>query len=234
MKDSNPYLVPGSIIVAGLLLALAIYFSGGTTTTSKSNNPNATSQHPESPNIKIESVDQSDHIRGSFDAPVKIVEFSDLECPFCQKIHGTLQQVVDEYDGQVAWIYRHAPLASLHSKAQREAEASECAAELGGNDIFWAYIDRIFEITPANNGLLDSQLPEVAEFVGIDVSEFNSCLESGKYADKVKAQLEDAFNAGLQGTPHSVVIAPNGELFPIIGAQSYETIKVVVDNALDN
>src|SRR3989338_2531696 len=94
-----------------------------------------------------------DHLRGDPKATVKVVEFSDLECPFCKNFHRTMQQVMSEYSGQVAWVYRHFPLDSLHSKARKEAEASECAAELGGNDGFWAYVDKLFEITPSNNGL---------------------------------------------------------------------------------
>ena len=101
----------------------------------------------------VRQVTDSDHLRGDPKAKVKVVEFSDLECPFCKRFHVTMQQVIEEYDGKVAWIYRHFPLDSLHSKARKEAEASECAAELGGNDGFWAYIDKLFEITPSNNGL---------------------------------------------------------------------------------
>lgn len=233
MNKQNPYLIPGSIILAGLFMAGALYFSGvGQTTPTANigdNNPG-----PQAEEINIAPVNEDDHIRGSFDAPVKIVEFSDLECPFCQRIHSTLQQIVDDYEGQVAWIYRHAPLTSLHPKAQREAEATECAAELGGNEAFWAYVDRLFTITPANNGLLDSQLPEIAEFIGLNRTEFLACLDSGKYKDEVEKDLADAFSSGLSGTPYSVVVAPNGELFPVGGAQPYESIKAIVDLALDN
>lgn len=241
-KNQNPYLIPGSIIIAGVFVAVALYLSGGGISNNNNNNAGTANRDdtnigrinpdPGSQDINMQPVSEDDYIKGSFDAPVKIVEFSDTECPFCKKIHSTLQQIVDDYDGQVAWIYRHAPLAQLHTKAQREAEAIECAGELGGNDGFWAYLDRLFEITPSNDGLLDSQLPEIAEFVGINRSAFLSCLDSGKYTDKVKSQLEDAFAAGLSGTPYSVVVAPNGELFPVSGAQPYASIKAIVDLAL--
>lgn len=105
----------------------------------------------ESSNVR--KVDDSDHLRGDPKASVKVVEFSDLECPFCKRFHLTMQQLMEGYSGKVAWVYRHFPLDSLHPKARKEAEASECAAELGGNDGFWAYIDKLFEITPSNNGL---------------------------------------------------------------------------------
>jgi len=100
-------------------------------------------------------------------APVKIVEFSDTECPFCKRFHTTMQQVVKDSNGQVAWVYRHFPLDQLHSKARKEAEATECAAELGGNEKFWAYLNRLMEVTPANDGLDLAELPVIAAYVGL-------------------------------------------------------------------
>lgn len=94
----------------------------------------------------IKPITGEDHIFGNSDAPIKIVEFSDLECPFCQKFHPTVKQIVEDYDGQVTWVYRHFPLESIHSYARPAAEASECVAELGGNDAFWQYLDLLFEV----------------------------------------------------------------------------------------
>src|SRR3989344_5485116 len=101
--------------------------------------------------------------------PIAIVEYSDLECPFCKTFQKTLHQIMDEYgeSGKVAWVYRHFPLAQLHTKAAKEAEATECAAELGGNAAFWKYADRLFEVTPSNNNLELSQLPVIAAEVGL-------------------------------------------------------------------
>ncbi|MGB6882161.1 MAG: thioredoxin domain-containing protein, partial [Microgenomates group bacterium] len=98
----------------------------------------------------IPEITEKDYIRGSKDARVFLIEYSDFECPFCKDFHETAQQIVDEYDGQVGWVYRHFPLDVLHAKARTEAIAAECAAELGGNDGFWAFIDKIYEITPSN------------------------------------------------------------------------------------
>lgn len=239
LQQNSQFLIPLSIIVAGIFIAAAVYFSGGSSGTNNvagTNQPGNTVD-PADPGVPAEivmrDVSKDDHIKGDFNAPVKIVEYSDMECPFCQKIHSTLQQIVDEYDGQVAWIYRHAPLEQLHPiKAQREAEASECAAELGGNTAFWAFTDRLFEITPSNNGLADSQLPEIAVYAGVNRTAFLKCLESGKYADKVQSDLEDSFSAGLQGTPYSVIIGPDGTKYPVSGAQPYEAFKATVDLAL--
>jgi|SRR6185436_4627347 len=104
-------------------------------------------------NIDMAPITPSDHSIGSLDADVVIVEYSDTECPFCKTIHPVLHEIVKQYGGKVAWVYRHFPLDSIHPKTRKEAEATECAAELGGNEVFWAYLDKIFENTPANNGL---------------------------------------------------------------------------------
>lgn len=94
--------------------------------------------------VKVAAVTDQDHIRGDIKAPVKIIEFSDLECPFCGRFHPTMQQAFNEYQGKVAWIYRHFPLESIHPTARPLAEASECAASIGGNDKFWEFIDTAF------------------------------------------------------------------------------------------
>ncbi len=186
----------------------------------------------------VKPVDGEDHILGSIDAPVKIVEFSDFECPFCKKFHLTMKRLMEEYgkDGRVAWVYRHFPLDSLHAKARKEAQASECANELGGNDAFWAYSDRLFEITPSNDRLDLALLPQIAQDIGLDRAKFEACLEGdargGKYADHIEADVRDATASGGTGTPYSVVIAANGETFPLNGAQPYAALKSIVEMAL--
>lgn len=184
---------------------------------------------PEDLSSRVAPVGKDDHIRGDKDAPVKIVEFSDLECPFCKRFHPTMKQVVDEYKGKVAWIYRHFPLDGLHSKARKEAEASECAAELGGNDKFWAYIDRVYERTPSNNGLDLTLLPQIAEDIGLNKAKFEECLSSGRTAARVAKDSADAVASGGQGTPYSVIITKDGKTYPVGGALPFESIKAAID-----
>jgi len=180
----------------------------------------------------LRPVTPRDHLRGSPDAPVKIVEFGDTECPLCKRFHPTLQRIVAEYPGKVAWVFRHYPVDEIHPKARKEAEATECAAELGGNDKFWAYLDRLYEITPSNDRLDPAELPRIAAHVGLDQKSFAQCLASGRHAQRVAEDVADALAAGATGTPYTVVIAPNGRLFAILGAQPYATVKLVVDIAL--
>lgn len=186
---------------------------------------------PSAGNIVIQPVTEEDYVRGNRDAQISVIEFSDLECPFCKRFHPTMQRVVEEYGGKVNWVYRHFPLTSIHPKAPKEAEAAECAGELGGNDGFWAYIDRLFEITPSNNGLDLSQLPQIAQDVGLNRQKFEECLNSGKYAQKVQDQYNQATAAGGRGTPYSVVVSGDRKI-PVSGAVPFEQIKAVIDPLL--
>lgn len=106
----------------------------------------------------LKPVSPDDHILGNKKAKIVIVEYSDLECPFCKVFHNTMHQVVEKSNGDVAWVYRHYPIPQLHKKAFREAEATECAWEQKGNDGFWKYMDKLFEITTSNDGLDESRL----------------------------------------------------------------------------
>ncbi len=180
----------------------------------------------------VPPVSAEDHIRGDAQAPVKLVEYSDLECPFCKSFHPTMQQVMDQYKGKVAWVYRHFPL-SFHQNAQKEAEATECANELGGNTAFWNYLDKIFERTTSNGtGFALNQLGPLAKEIGLDQVKFQSCLDSGKYAQHVADDMAGGAAAGVSGTPGTIAIASNGKTYPIEGAQPLAAVKAVIDIAL--
>lgn len=96
------------------------------------------------PNINITPYDEDkDWLRGDENAPISIIEFSDIDCPFCKRFHPTMKQVLEDYDGQVNWVYRHFPLPTLHPDAPRKAAAAECAGHIGGNNTFWAFVDSL-------------------------------------------------------------------------------------------
>lgn len=187
-----------------------------------------------STDIKMRPVSVDDHIIGNPNADLIIVEYSDPECPFCKVFHSTMRRVMDEYgkDGKVAWVYRHFPIDSLHPKARKEAEALECANELGGPSKFWQYTNLLYDTTTSNNSLDPAQLPIMAKAVGLDVSAFNTCLSSGKYAAKVQADYEDAIAAGGKGTPNSIIVSKDGTKTPVQGAQPYENLKGIIDALL--
>ncbi|MDP2656086.1 MAG: DsbA family protein [bacterium] len=192
--------------------------------------PSQLADNPSQPSasISIRGLQPDDHIYGDLKAEATMVVFTDLECPFCKKFHPTAKQVVDNYPGKINLVYRNFPLEQLHSKASKEAEATECAAELGGNDGYWKFVDRLFEITPSNDGLDPAKLPEIAKEIGLDQKKFQDCYDSGKYADKVNAQSQEGIAAGAEGTPYGVILI-SGQKIPIPGAVPFEQIKATLD-----
>ena len=232
-EKQKDYLLPASIIIAALFVSGAWIYTAGL----KNIEPKKTGQPAEkiAPNIEnILSVSDSDHIRGDKNAPVKIIEFVDMECPFCKRFHETMLSVINEYgaNGQVAWIYRHFPLKQLHPLAQKAAEASECAAKIGGNNAFWQYVDQYMASQSSEKDSISNNFTKIAENIGLNKSQFENCLNSGEFSDKIDAQAQDAVNSGAQGTPYSVIIAKNGKKYEINGAQPYEKVKAIIEEVL--
>ena len=174
-----------------------------------------------------------DHILGNKDATIALVEYSDFECPFCKSVHPTYQQVMKEYGSKVMMVYRHFPL-SFHQNAQKEAEASECVAELGGNDAFWKFHDYVFDKTTSNGtGFALDQLPVAAKAAGVDEAKFKTCLDSGKYAQLVQDEETTGGSAGVDGTPGNFVYnVKTKETTPIVGAVPFAQFKSAIDAAL--
>lgn len=177
------------------------------------------------------AITDDDHIYGNADADIFLVEYSDLECPFCQQFHTTAQQAVDEYDGRVAWVYRHYPLG-FHPNAEPAAQASECVAELRGNAAFWDYTTALFD--NQSTSLTRDGLIQNATQLGIRESDFVECIDSNRYADKVQQHLTEGSSAGVAGTPHTFVMSADGSLIGVInGAQPFSNVKATIDAALN-
>ncbi len=231
--------VPFAILIAGLLIAGAIYFNRATVAPGK-----ITVDDPKTSLANMDAfipVSSSDHIRGDISkADIIIVDYSDLECPYCKELHQTFATLYSENEksGKVAWVYRHFPI-SIHQKSIKEAEAAECVEELGGSKAFWNFVDVVFEITPSNDGLDMTKLPEIADQVGVDTAGFNSCLASGKYTQKIKDGYTNSLKlAGVEATPFSVLVV-RGKVIPLVdengeglGALPYSTLKALVDQFL--
>ena len=220
---TNALTMPIAVVIAGVLIAGAVIYSGKTSSSNTAVAPQQPVAQQTGDLEQMKPISKDDHIRGNPDAPVKIVEYSDPECPFCKRFHDTMKQVMDEYGktGKVAWVYRNFPLDQLHSKARNEAVAIECAGDQGGNDKFWAYADRLYEVTPSNNGLDPAELPKIAQYVGLDVGKFNTCLTSGKFTKHIEEDVQNATATGGNGTP-----------YPLSGAQPYASVKQLIDLAL--
>jgi len=164
------------------------------------------------------------YVKGNKDAPITIIEFSDFQCPFCERFYSdTLPQIIKNYvdTGKAKFVYKHFPLVSIHSSAQKAAEASECAGEQGK---FWEYHNTLFE----NQQSLDvASLKKYAVQLGLNSNKFNDCLDSGKYESKVNDDLKEGSAAGVTGTPAFFI---NGQ--KLVGAQPYESFKPVIDSEL--
>lgn len=218
--------IASAIIVAGVLIAGAILLKGQTSgvVAPRANAPELTS-------IKMRPVSADEHILGNPNAKVVIIEYSDTECPFCKVFHNTLHTTLDQ-NSDVAWVFRHFPIGSLHPKAFHEAEATECAWEQGGNDAFWKYLDEVFARTQSNNKLDVAELPKIASDMGLDVEAFNTCLESGKFAGKIEADMADGKAAGTTGTPYSLILRKGKVVDVIKGAQPLEQVTAKIQAAL--
>ncbi len=239
MKNSLLNL-PGAIVIAAVIIGGAIMWDKPISVSKNQNNFNQQ-------DTGFTPISKDEFIRGNPDAPIKIVEYSDTECPFCKRFHmTTMKDIVEQYikTGKIAWVYRHFPLNKpnadgfiLHKNAGKEAEAIECAGSLGGGEKFWAYIDRIYEITPSvtnetPEGLDQAELPKIAEYIGLDKDKFIGCLNSGKFSAKVEADYISGVNAGIQGTPYSILITKTGKSVNINGAYPFATLKTALDALL--
>jgi len=165
-------------------------------------------------------VNPEDHIKGDPAAPITILVFSDFQCPFCGNYHKTLQQALDNYPGKVRLLFKHFPLTG-HLQARPAAEASECAAEQGK---FWEFADGLFSNQEKLGGSL---YQELASNLGLNLSQFNECISSRKYKDKVEANYQEGLAKKFKGTPASFI---NGQ--EVSGAVPYEKIKSIIDSLL--
>ncbi len=231
--NKNNLAIPLSIVVAGALIAGALYFG------EKKSNPSVAvnnGQQQAQQASDIRPVDKTDHIEGNPDAKVKVVEYSDLQCPYCQDFDATRKQVMDNYgkDGKVAWVYRQYPLYQIHPYAEKAAEASECVAELGGNDKFWAFLTNIFSDakTQASKIQTTASMADVAAAIGIDKDKFSSCVDSGKYSAKIQSDLAEGRAVGVNGTPTSFIVVDGKTVAEIPGDLSYADLKANLDTVV--
>lgn len=243
--DSN-YAIGIAIIIAALLVSATIYTSFSSLTASLGNlklaaangvapaagtvaqqppQPRQAAAPPKQPsaqaaNIKLDGLP----FRGSANAKVTIVEYSDFQCPFCKRAYPTVQQVMKDYDGKVKFYYKAFPL-SFHQNAEKSAEAYYCALEQGKQ---WEYHDKLFENSQADGtGLNAPDLKKYAADLGLDTTKFNDCLDSGRMAAKVSADAAEGSQNGVSGTPTFFI---NGE--SLVGAQPYPAFKSLIDSKL--
>jgi protein-disulfide isomerase len=186
--------------------------------------------------ILIPPITQNDHIRGDSDASVTLVEYSDFECPSCILFQPTIRQILQTYGNKIRWIERPYPLPQ-HMHAEKEAEAAACVNQLGGNDAFWKFSDKIFSqvsITEDGTGLSLTALPKLAQSVGVKPTALQKCLDSNTYASSIQKSIINAQSAGINQLPAIVVMNKRGETQLIVSNQPFSVFQTVIDQALQD
>lgn len=155
-------------------------------------------------------------------APVTIVEFADFGCPFSRESSFIIRELAVQYPDTVQFIYRDFPLTELHPIAQKAAEAGECADDQGK---FWEFHDKLYQ---NQNALSEEAFVEFAESLNMNVTQFESCVQSGRYADEVTEDYLAGVEAGVRGTPTFFI---NGNR--IAGAIPADILEAVIQSILN-
>jgi predicted DsbA family dithiol-disulfide isomerase len=169
------------------------------------------------PRAEVETAEAP--MRGPANAPVKIVEYGDFECPYCQKAQSALDKVTAEYKDKVALVYKDWPLEN-HANAEKAAEAAHCA---GAQGKYWQYHDLLY----STKQVTLPELKQHAVALGLDAAAFNKCLDSGEKAGLVKAQLAEGQGLKLEGTPSFFI---NGRFF--VGVFTEENLRKIIEEEL--
>jgi protein-disulfide isomerase len=178
---------------------------------------------------KIPELSEADKIKGNPDAKIALIEYSDLECPFCQSFHSTAQQALDAYPNDLKWVYRHFPLTSIHPDAMPRALAAECVAEQFGAEGFWAFVDQIFSDPQMG---VDSKA--AAETLGYDYTAIEACVNEEKYKAQIDEQMQAAISANITGTPGAIVInTETKEAVALPGAVPLDQVKAAIEQVLN-
>jgi protein-disulfide isomerase len=213
-----------AVSVLGFVVLLIVVFSQGNA--SGSNSGSAAAQAAENNALTFQPVagiKADEFVRGNKDSKVEVIEYSDLECPFCLKHNKTMAQLYNEYKDKVKFVFRHFPL-SFHENAYKAAMAVECAAEQGK---FWEMHDAAFVANEAEKMGVDTWKAD-AKKMGLDTAKFNACLDGDKYATKISTDQNEGSAAGVSGTPTTFI---SGEIVGE-GASAYAVYKAKLDAEL--
>jgi len=233
MKRQNK-LIALTIIILGVIISTGI-FVGRTKIDKVTEDPASNIK-----TLEIQPVSRLDHIMGNPKAKVIVLEFGDLECPYCQQFHFTMKRIMQDYGdlGQVAWVYRHYP-AENHENSMLGANASECFANIDStknNQLsFWNYIDKIFSKNEVD--LSKSALIKTAVELGANFDNFKDCLNKEDFKTKIERDIADVDKLieveKKFMTPYSLIISNTGMVTSISGAASYEDMSSVIDSFIN-
>ena len=216
----NKYLIPGAIILAGAVIAVAVIYSV--------NEPSGNAGNTKTAAIAdLPAVTSADFVLGNANAPITIVEYGDFQCPFCGKFFRETESILRENyikTGKVKFIYRD--FAFLGQESLDSANAARCAGEEGK---FWQYHDYLYNNQRGENqgAFSKSNLKSFAAALGLDKEKFNACLDSDKYGEVVKKETKAGGEAGVAGTPANFI---NGKIY--VGALPSGTFTQIIDAEL--
>ena len=182
----------------------------------------------------LPQVTAADHILGNPGAPILLVEYCDIESPYCTSFQSVMESIVAAYGstGRVAWVYRHFPLTGLYPDAEQLAEASECAAAQGGTTAFFKFIDAFDAQSSTINTSDPASYQALTGPLGLDAGTFQGCIANHSYQTLVTTQGQDALRAGGTGAPYTVLLIQGQPAIPIQGAFSYGQMKQIIDTVL--
>lgn len=179
----------------------------------------------------LENIKTGGYIQGNPEAKITWIEYSELECPFCAKLHNstTPEELKEKYGDDLNLVFQHYPL-DFHQNAKPGAEILECLGAQNGGDAFYSLID----ISYASENSTKTFLIEEAVKLGADQVALEACLDAGTYSDKVDSQLQTGQTVfGVTGTPGNVLINnETGEYEVISGAYPTDNFVQVIDRLL--
>lgn len=167
------------------------------------------------------AISSSDHVRGSANAPVTIIEYADFQCPYCRQLHVTLQTAANE--GKIRWVYRDYPL-SMHEFAFREAEAAQCA---GAQGKYWEFADALYanQAEIVSSKAIDQELNTLSQAVHADPAALMQCIQSARFRTVVQDEANEADKLQIAATP---TIFINNERHE--GSVSYSELMKLIAN----
>jgi|CXWL01.1.fsa_nt_gi protein-disulfide isomerase len=223
MDNKLPYFLPVTIVIAGAIIAVALY------TVRVGDEDIAIVRNL----ADLAPLSTEDHVLGSPTASVTLITYSDIDCEHCKDLRETMEQIVTEYGptGEVAWVFRHFPNVVSHPYAALHAEASECVNEQSP-ELFFQFISTLNQTAPSGSQFNPDGYELVVENLGLSVSTFRSCVESDRMTKRVEKDFENALRIGANATPYSVLLVSGKKPISISGALPYEDMKKVIEESL--
>ncbi|HMP67192.1 MAG TPA: thioredoxin domain-containing protein [Candidatus Paceibacterota bacterium] len=231
MKNKEIFVFCTSLILIGLVVSASIIY-----TRTYNKNPKKITISDNDQAYVIQPISSSDHMIGNPNADLILIEYSDFTCQFCREFHPTMMKLVIENakNGSFAWVYRNfsadEAIGNKNSLSMKTAIMSECVNEIGGPTKFWNFLSDVYTQTPIN--FTESDVKKIVENSGINMSEFEKCISSGKFNDKIQRNIDDGLaiyeQDGDFGTPYNILITRDGRKLVLPGPQNYSLLDELI------